>query len=725
MRNAEYVFGRTAAAQPHVTRPLVAHVFEGLSEDRKQLPSVLLYDARGSQLFEQICEQPEYYLSRAETRLLGEQAAAIAGCCGPRAAVIEYGAGSGRKTQLLLDSLEEPASYVPLDVDAEQLDAACRAMRRRFPTLPLHPLVQDFRQFVSLPPVVTRAARRVAFFSGSTIGNFRPLEAVALLNSIRESMGSQGALLIGVDLLKDRTVIERAYNDAAGVTAAFNLNVLARLNREVDATFDLAGFRHRAVWNEEHERIEMSVVSQRAQAPSVAGISIALAAGEEILTEYCHKYSPEGFAALAHIAGWTVHHAWIDAESQYSLQFLEATGVTSRRATRSPGLKCRARRPAACRGQSAPRRQEVPPRYSSRVVACGHAAARPPRFRRVVIIVGRLGRIVLDRGGKFRLEFSLARGQLLSHRGKIQLRPLDSGEHLALLLLDVVVHVLLQHLDHRRELDLVDLSLLDAFDQHLCGVVLDLGLRHHVFGVDRLAHLGVEDLFLDRCMDRQRLADFRGEFELAILVCRFEFLEHLPDVVVILLQQLDGIHAAFLLLFPARHLDTPGCVIQHVCKSPVVQKQDGAACPDTSRRRAAVRWESYLSLDLSSVSLEPPEVPEAVGIPPELPAVRSPVLPLPDIPSDEAPPEDPYWLEPDEDDDDFLAARHAQVVLHVAHPERLDHVFDLVLGHAAVDAALELHASALDVDLDVAGIDAAVFHEAFADHLAQTSSERW
>lgn len=325
MRNAAHVVSRIPVAPPHATRPLIALVFEGLSEDHKQLPSVLLYDARGSQLFEQICEQPEYYLSRAETRLLTEHGAEIAECCGRLAAIVEYGAGSGRKTQLLLDSLDDPHSYVPLDVDAVQLDAGCRDMRRRFPTLPVHPLVQDFRQFVSLPPVVSRAARRVAFFSGSTIGNFRPLEAVALLNSIRESLGSRATLLIGVDLLKDRDVIERAYNDAAGITAAFNLNVLRRLNREVDATFDLAGFEHRAAWNEEHQRIEMSLVSLRAQVPSVSGISISLGAGEEILTEFCHKYSPEAFAALAHIAGWSVRRTWIDAESQYSLQFLQAS----------------------------------------------------------------------------------------------------------------------------------------------------------------------------------------------------------------------------------------------------------------------------------------------------------------------------------------------------------------------------------------------------------------
>ena len=322
MRNAEHVLARVAP--PHAARPLIALVFEGLSEDRKQLPSVLLYDARGSQLFEEICAQPEYYLSRAETRLLGAHGAAIAECIGPRAAIVEYGAGSARKTQLLFESLADPHSYLPIDVDAAQLESACRAMRRRFPTLAVRAMVQDFRQFVPLPPIVGRATRRVAYFAGSTIGNFRPLEAVALLNSIRESMGPQGGLLIGVDLVKDRAVLERAYDDAAGVTAEFNLNVLRRLNREVDATFDLAGFRHRAAWNEEHQRIEMSLVSTRAQVPSVAGISVALGEGEDILTEYCHKYSPEGFASLASIAGWCVRRTWVDEERRYSLQFLEA-----------------------------------------------------------------------------------------------------------------------------------------------------------------------------------------------------------------------------------------------------------------------------------------------------------------------------------------------------------------------------------------------------------------
>lgn len=324
MSNASNLARRAPVAPPHLARPLIATVFEGLSEGQKELPSILLYDERGSRLFERICEQPEYYLTRAETALLERHGDEIGELCGPQVALIEYGSGSGRKTQLLLASLRDPALYVPIDIDAAQLDSATLALRRRFPALRIVSLSQDFQQPLALPPAAARARRRVAFFSGSTIGNFRSLEAVALLNTIRESMGPQGALLIGVDLEKDRGVLERAYDDAAGVTAAFNLNVLARLNRELDATFDLDAFRHRAPWNAEQKRIEMELVSLRAQTPTVAGIGVALAEGETIRTEYCHKYTLDGFAALARVAGWTVRRTWIEPEWQYSLQLLEA-----------------------------------------------------------------------------------------------------------------------------------------------------------------------------------------------------------------------------------------------------------------------------------------------------------------------------------------------------------------------------------------------------------------
>lgn len=323
--NTALQIARRPDASPYSTRPLIALVFEGLSESPRQLPSLLLYDEVGSELFGRICELPEYYLWRAESALIEQHADEIGELIGPQAALIEYGAGSARKTQRLLQSLHSPRTYVPLDIDASQLAQACRDMRRHFATLPVHPLCQDFRQRVPLPDAARRARRRIAFFAGSTIGNFRPLEAVELLDSIRSTMGAGGGLLIGVDLVKEREVLERAYDDSAGVTAAFNLNVLARLNRELDATFDLAAFAHRAAWVASEQRIEMSLVSLRAQAPSIAGIEVTLEAGESIQTELCHKFTPEGFAALAADAGWCVKRSWIESGSGYSLQFLEAT----------------------------------------------------------------------------------------------------------------------------------------------------------------------------------------------------------------------------------------------------------------------------------------------------------------------------------------------------------------------------------------------------------------
>jgi dimethylhistidine N-methyltransferase len=324
MRNALHVARRAPLATTSTARPLIALVFEGLSEDEKQLPSVLLYDAEGSRLFENVCLQPEYYLARAEQSLLRTHREEIARLAGPRAAVVEYGSGAGLHGRELCGLLPEPHCYVPLDVDADQLARAVGAMHALIPTMPVYPVCQDFRQYVSLPPAVTGARRRLAYFPGSTIGNFRPLEAVALLSSIRESVGPQGALLIGVDLAKDHAVLRRAYNDQAGAMAAFNLNLLSRLNRELEATFELGTFRHRAVWNDEHKRIEMSLMSLRTQIPTVAGIGVPLAAGESIVTEYAYKTTADAFAHHARIAGWNARRSWIDAANLYSLQYLEA-----------------------------------------------------------------------------------------------------------------------------------------------------------------------------------------------------------------------------------------------------------------------------------------------------------------------------------------------------------------------------------------------------------------
>ena len=324
MRNAIDVARQARVAPPHAARPLIALVFEGLSEEQKQLPSVLAFDPAGSQLFERVCEQPEYFLARAESALLRRHAAEIGAVVGPQAAIVEYGSGAGQLGTLLLDAMTSAHSYVPIDVDATQLARARDAVRASGRALRIHPLHQDFRQFVALPVTLGGARRRVAYFPGSTVGASRPLEAVALLNSMRETMGANGGLLVGIDLLKEPPVHLRSWLDAAGAVAAFNRNVLHRLNRELDATFDPAGFEHRVVWNEAERRVEMGLVSLRTQAPTIAGIGVAVAAGEEIRTSLAHKYTLDDFASLARIAGWIVRSTWIDAEHGYALQYLDA-----------------------------------------------------------------------------------------------------------------------------------------------------------------------------------------------------------------------------------------------------------------------------------------------------------------------------------------------------------------------------------------------------------------
>jgi L-histidine Nalpha-methyltransferase len=324
MRNAMSVARHARAIPPHAARPLIALVFEGLSEEQKQLPASLLFDAEGSRLFERVCAQPEYYLRRAESELLRRHGAEIAALAGPQVAVVESEAGAGHQGELLLAALEFPLAYVAVDIEATQLVRARGRLRERFPTLLVDTVCQDFRQFPSLPAVIGGARRRLAYFPGSSVGALRSLETVALLNSVRESMGPGGGMLVGIDLVKDASVHERACNDAAGAMAAFNRNLLVRLNREVDATFDVGAFQHRAAWNDEHQRIEMSLVSTRAQTPTIAGIGVAVAAGERILTMLDHKFTLEGFASLARIAGWSARDAWVDAENLYALQFLEA-----------------------------------------------------------------------------------------------------------------------------------------------------------------------------------------------------------------------------------------------------------------------------------------------------------------------------------------------------------------------------------------------------------------
>lgn len=302
---------------------LVADALAGLSAPRKTLPCKWLYDAEGARLFEAITRLPEYYPTRTETQILTDQAAAIADAVGPGAAVIEFGPGDGAKGALLLQGLHAPAAYVPVDIAPEWLEAAAARVARARPGLAVLPVVADFTEAFALPRRLG-AAPRLGFFPGSTIGNFEPAEASAFLRRARSTLGAGARLLLGADLVKDAAVLEAAYDDAAGVTAAFDLNLLHRLNREAGADFDPAGFRHRAVWNPALERIEMHLVAQRPQQVHLAGRVFRFAAGETIHTESSHKYRPERLRALAAAAGWRADRMWTDPSQLFSVWLLQA-----------------------------------------------------------------------------------------------------------------------------------------------------------------------------------------------------------------------------------------------------------------------------------------------------------------------------------------------------------------------------------------------------------------
>lgn len=306
----------------------IAEVVAGLSERPMRLSPLWFYDERGSALFERICTLPEYYLTRTELRIMQQHVAAMAAALGPRVALIEPGSGASRKTRLLLEALERPAAYLPVDISREHLYAAARSLRRDYPGLDVHPLAADFTRPMRLPADLGASSRRrVVYFPGSTLGNFRREEAVALLARFRSLAGGDGALLLGVDRVKAPEVLERAYDDAAGVTAEFNLNALRHLNRELDAGFDLAGFRHRAPWIPEQGRIEMHLVAERPQRFGWGEQGFALDRGDYLLTEYSHKYTPEGIASIASEAGWSVQRSWSDGAEWFSVLLLEPCGV--------------------------------------------------------------------------------------------------------------------------------------------------------------------------------------------------------------------------------------------------------------------------------------------------------------------------------------------------------------------------------------------------------------
>lgn len=300
----------------------VQEVLRGLRAMPKTLPPKLFYDAAGAQLFEDICALPEYYVTRTELAILATHADEIAARVGPHATLVEYGSGAGVKVRLLLDAFREPAAYVPVDISTEQLTVVARDVAREYPALEVQPLHADYTRALAIP--AGGAGRRIAFFPGSTIGNFHPTEAAAFLQRIRRSVGPSGALILGVDRRKDTGTLEAAYDDAAGVTAAFNINLLRRLNRELKADFTLAHFRHRAFFNASASRIEMHLVSEVAQTVRVAGTHVAFERGESIWTESSYKYDREMLEGVTARAGFQIMELWTDPADLLWVGFLAA-----------------------------------------------------------------------------------------------------------------------------------------------------------------------------------------------------------------------------------------------------------------------------------------------------------------------------------------------------------------------------------------------------------------
>jgi dimethylhistidine N-methyltransferase len=319
--------GRTSAGYSfHDLHPetgrFLDDVLAGLAQPQKELPPKYFYDARGCALFEAICELPEYYLTRTETALMRDKSGEMARRLGPQCAVIEYGSGSGRKTRMLLEALA-PAAYVAIDIARGQLEDTAAGIAREFPGLPVTAVCADYSRPFTLPAIgAARARRRVVYFPGSTVGNFTLAEAAAFLGNAGVVAGAGGGLLIGVDLKNDTGRLNAAYNDARGVTAEFNLNLLARINRELGADFDLSAFRHLAFYDEALGRIEMHLESAKAQTVAIGGRPIRFAQGETIHTENSYKYSVREFQDLATGAGLSPVECWMDVNQLFSVHYL-------------------------------------------------------------------------------------------------------------------------------------------------------------------------------------------------------------------------------------------------------------------------------------------------------------------------------------------------------------------------------------------------------------------
>ncbi len=297
-------------------------VLDGLSRPAKELPCKFLYDERGSRLFDDICTLEEYYPTRTEIAVLRARAPRIAELIGGPCHLVEYGSGSSVKVRILLDALPDIAAYTPVDISKDHLIRSAASLARDFPKLKVIAVCADYTRPFEIPPLPDAPdAERVVFFPGSTIGNFPREQAESFLAATARVIGPGGALLIGVDLRKDRRVLEAAYNDSKGVTAAFNMNLLARINRELGADFDLAGFRHRAQYDEAAGRVDMHLVSLRRQSVHVDGATFAFGKDEAIHTELSYKYALDEFRALARAAGFTPVESWTDEKGLFSVHF--------------------------------------------------------------------------------------------------------------------------------------------------------------------------------------------------------------------------------------------------------------------------------------------------------------------------------------------------------------------------------------------------------------------
>ena len=307
---------------PPAGSDFLADLIAGLSSNPRTLPCKYFYDERGAALFQKICELPEYYITRTEIDILDRNRAEIASHLGANIELIGLGTGAGTKTRILIETLESPTVYIPVDISEKQLRESTALFQRIFPDLEILPVCADYLQPVVLPSSSRKAARNIVYFPGSTIGNFEPTEAEEFLRRVANVCRQNGGLLIGADLKKDPHVLEAAYNDSTGVTAQFNLNLLDRINRELGADFDLDQWRHRAIYNSDAGRIEMHLISEIDQFVHVDERKFHFRRGEKIITEFSYKYAPEEFAAVAGKAGFEFVRMWTDDARLFGVFYL-------------------------------------------------------------------------------------------------------------------------------------------------------------------------------------------------------------------------------------------------------------------------------------------------------------------------------------------------------------------------------------------------------------------